>query len=74
MALPFIFLWQYFFISGFNVDLSAAQIFIFIGILMIASKGAAGVIGSGYIILASTLSAVKIIPVEGLALLLGVDI
>ncbi|WP_439952989.1 cation:dicarboxylate symporter family transporter, partial [Escherichia coli] len=40
---------------------------------MITSKGAAGVTGSGFVILASTLSAVKVIPVEGLALLLGVD-
>ena len=57
----------------FNVDLSAAQLFTVIGILMITSKGAAGVTGSGFIVLASTLSAIKIIPVEGLALLLGVD-
>ncbi len=57
----------------FNVELSAAQIFTVIGILMVTSKGAAGVTGSGFIVLASTLSAIKIIPVEGLALLLGVD-
>ncbi|MGL1283095.1 cation:dicarboxylate symporter family transporter, partial [Vibrio parahaemolyticus] len=44
-----------------------------IGVLMITSKGAAGVTGSGFVILASTLSAVKVIPIEGLALLLGVD-
>jgi aerobic C4-dicarboxylate transport protein len=40
---------------------------------MITSKGAAGVTGSGFIVLASTLAAIKVIPVEGLALLLGVD-
>ena len=40
---------------------------------MITSKGAAGVTGSGFVVLASTLTAVKVIPVEGLALLLGVD-
>lgn len=57
----------------FNVDLTWAQIFTIIGILMVTSKGAAGVTGSGFIVLASTLSAVKVIPVEGLALLLGVD-
>ena len=45
----------------------------FIGILMVTSKGAAGVTGSGFIVLASTLTALKVIPVEGLALLLGVD-
>ena len=44
-----------------------------IGILIITSKGAAGVTGSGFIVLASTLAAIKVIPVEGLALLLGVD-
>jgi aerobic C4-dicarboxylate transport protein len=44
-----------------------------IGVLMITSKGAAGVTGSGFVVLASTLTAIKVIPVEGLALLLGVD-
>lgn len=57
----------------YNVDLSWGQIFTIIGILMVTSKGAAGVTGSGFIVLASTLTAVKIIPIEGLALLLGVD-
>jgi aerobic C4-dicarboxylate transport protein len=55
------------------VELSWSQVFTIIGILMITSKGAAGVTGSGFIVLASTLSVVKVIPVEGLALLLGVD-
>lgn len=57
----------------FHVHLNIAQIFSIITILMITSKGAAGVTGSGFVILASTLSAIKVIPVEGLALLLGVD-
>ncbi len=57
----------------FNVQLSLSQIFTIIGILMVTSKGAAGVTGSGFIVLASTLTAIKVIPVEGLALLLGVD-
>ncbi|TAH21168.1 MAG: glutamate/aspartate:proton symporter GltP [Cytophagales bacterium] len=57
----------------FNVHLDIAQILTIIGILMITSKGAAGVTGSGFIVLASTLTAIKVIPVEGLALLLGVD-
>lgn len=57
----------------FNVELSWGQIFMVIGILMITSKGAAGVTGSGFVVLASTLTAIKVIPVEGLALLLGVD-
>ncbi|MDB5207833.1 MAG: sodium:dicarboxylate symporter [Flavisolibacter sp.] len=57
----------------YNVHLTAGQIFTVIGILMITSKGAAGVTGSGFVVLASTLTAVKVIPIEGLALLLGVD-
>jgi aerobic C4-dicarboxylate transport protein len=40
---------------------------------MITSKGAAGVTGSGFVVLASTLTAIKVIPLEGLTLLLGVD-
>jgi aerobic C4-dicarboxylate transport protein len=59
--------------QAFNVHLSAGQIFSIIGILMVTSKGAAGVTGSGFVVLASTLTAVKVIPIEGLALLLGVD-
>ena len=57
----------------FHISLNLEQIFTIIGILMVTSKGAAGVTGSGFVILASTLTAVKVIPVEGLALLLGVD-
>lgn len=57
----------------FNVDLTTTQQLTIIGILMVTSKGAAGVTGSGFIVLASTLTAIKVIPVEGLALLLGVD-
>ncbi len=57
----------------FNVELTMGQIFTVIGVLMVTSKGAAGVTGSGFIVLASTLSAIHVIPVEGLALLLGVD-
>jgi len=59
--------------QAFNVHLNTAQIFSIIGILMFTSKGAAGVTGSGFVVLASTLTAIKVIPVEGLALLLGVD-
>jgi aerobic C4-dicarboxylate transport protein len=57
----------------FGVELTYQQMFTIIGILMVTSKGAAGVTGSGFIVLASTLTAVKVIPIEGLALLLGVD-
>ncbi|MPR35537.1 C4-dicarboxylate transporter DctA [Salmonirosea aquatica] len=57
----------------YGVELTLAQMFTIIGILMVTSKGAAGVTGSGFVVLASTLSAIKVIPIEGLALLLGVD-
>jgi len=57
----------------FHVSLTMEQVLTIIGILMITSKGAAGVTGSGFIVLASTLSVVHVIPIEGLALLLGVD-
>ncbi|GAB2852902.1 cation:dicarboxylase symporter family transporter [Hymenobacter ruber] len=57
----------------FHIELSGAQILTMMGILMVTSKGAAGVAGSGFVVLASTLTAMKVIPVEGLALLLGVD-
>jgi aerobic C4-dicarboxylate transport protein len=57
----------------FNIDLSLGQQLTIIGILLITSKGAAGVTGSGFIVLASTLTAIKVIPLEGLALLIGVD-
>lgn len=59
--------------QAFNIHLSWENIVAIIGILFVTSKGAAGVTGSGFVVLASTLTAVKIIPVEGLALLLGVD-
>ncbi|TFF33912.1 C4-dicarboxylate transporter DctA [Mucilaginibacter psychrotolerans] len=57
----------------FNRHLSIEEQLTIIGILMITSKGAAGVTGSGFIVLTSTLAATKIIPVEGVAILLGVD-
>lgn len=57
----------------FNIDLSLGQQLSVIGILLLTSKGAAGVTGSGFLVLTSTLTALKIIPLEGLALLVGVD-
>ncbi len=57
----------------FNIHLDWSQMLFVIGILMVTSKGAAGVTGSGFVVLASTLTALKVIPIEGLALLLGVD-
>ncbi|MBX6363451.1 MAG: dicarboxylate/amino acid:cation symporter [Gemmatimonadetes bacterium] len=59
--------------QAFGVHLSPAQQLSVLAVLMITSKGAAGVTGSGFIVLASTLSAMRVVPVEGLALVLGVD-
>ena len=59
--------------QAFNVDLTYNQMLYITGVLMITSKGAAGVTGSGFVVLASTLTVVPVIPVYGLALLLGVD-
>jgi aerobic C4-dicarboxylate transport protein len=57
----------------YHVHLGITQVLSIIGILMVTSKGAAGVTGSGFIVLASTLTTIKVIPIEGLALLIGVD-
>ncbi|MGE6612381.1 dicarboxylate/amino acid:cation symporter [Peribacillus sp. NPDC076916] len=59
--------------QAYGVDLSIWQELTLLGILMLTSKGAAGVTGSGFITLAATLAAFPMIPVEGMALLLGVD-
>lgn len=59
--------------QAYGVDLTLMQEITLLGILMLTSKGAAGVTGSGFITLAATLAAFPMIPVEGIALLLGVD-
>lgn len=59
--------------QAFGVHLSLAQQLTVLGVLMVTSKGAAGVTGSGFIVLASTLSAMRVVPVEGVAIVLGVD-
>ncbi len=59
--------------QAYGVDLSFIQQVTLLGVLMLTSKGAAGVTGSGFITLAATLAAFPMIPVEGIALLLGVD-
>jgi aerobic C4-dicarboxylate transport protein len=59
--------------QAFGVHLSIGQQLGVLGVLMLTSKGAAGVTGSGFIVLASTLSAMRVVPVEGVAILLGVD-
>ena len=44
-----------------------------LAVLLLTSKGAAGVTGSGFIVLAATLSAASDVPVAGLAIILGID-
>jgi len=53
--------------------MSLTQQLTLIAVLMLTSKGAAGVTGSGFIVLAATLSSVGGVPVVGLALILGID-
>jgi len=57
----------------FHVPMSFEQQLTAMAVLMVMSKGAAGVTGSGFIVLSSTLSAMHIMPVENVAILLGVD-
>ena len=57
----------------YGIDLSMGEQITLLGVLMLTSKGAAGVTGSGFIVLASTLATTRAIPVEGVALVLGVD-
>ena len=59
--------------QAIGVHLSMTEQLSILGLLLLTSKGAAGVTGSGFITLAATLSAVPSIPVAGLALLVGVD-
>ncbi|ACA17929.1 sodium:dicarboxylate symporter [Methylobacterium sp. 4-46] len=56
-----------------NIDLTVWQELGIIGVLLLTSKGAAGVTGSGFIVLAATLASVGTIPVASIALILGVD-
>ena len=56
-----------------NTPMTLTQQLALLGVLLLTSKGAAGVTGSGFIVLAATLSAVGNVPVEGLALILGID-
>lgn len=56
-----------------NTDLTMVQQLTMLAVLLITSKGAAGVTGSGFITLAATLSVIPTVPVAGLALILGID-
>ncbi len=56
-----------------NTPMNLFQQIALLAVLLLTSKGAAGVTGSGFIVLAATLSAVGTLPVAGLALILGID-
>jgi aerobic C4-dicarboxylate transport protein len=56
-----------------NTPLDLTHQLTLLAVLLLTSKGAAGVTGSGFIVLAATLSAVGNVPVAGLALILGID-
>lgn len=56
-----------------DVSMTLTQQLTLLAVLLLTSKGAAGVTGSGFIVLAATLSAVGHVPVAGLALILGID-
>ena len=56
-----------------DTPMSLTQQLTLLAVLLLTSKGAAGVTGSGFIVLAATLSAVGGVPVAGLALILGID-
>jgi len=56
-----------------NTPMTLTQQLTLLAVLMLTSKGAAGVTGSGFIVLGATLSAVGNVPVAGLALILGID-
>ena len=56
-----------------NTELTLLQEFTLLGVAMLTSKGAAGVTGSGFVTLAATLAVVPSVPIEGMALILGID-
>ena len=56
-----------------NTQLDLIHQITLLAVLLLTSKGAAGITGSGFIVLAATLSAVGHVPVAGLTLILGID-
>lgn len=57
----------------YHVPMTLSQQLGLLAVLMLTSKGAAGVTGSGFIVLASTMAVTHTVPMEGLAILLGID-
>jgi aerobic C4-dicarboxylate transport protein len=59
--------------QAMNIELSLVQQMAIFGVAMLASKGASGITGAGFIALVATLSVVPDIPLAGMALILGID-
>jgi aerobic C4-dicarboxylate transport protein len=59
--------------QAYNINLDVWQQLVILLTLVITSKGGAGVAGAAFVVLAATLSASHVLPIEGLALLFGVD-
>jgi aerobic C4-dicarboxylate transport protein len=59
--------------QAFHIDLTISQVLLLFIVFLLTSKGAAAVSGGGFIVLASTLSIVHFLPMEGVVLLLGID-
>ena len=59
--------------QALNIQLSWGEIFTFLTVLLLSSKGAAGVSGSAFVVLAATLASTGTLPVAGMALLLGIE-
>jgi Na+/H+-dicarboxylate symporter len=56
-----------------DITLSWVQIFSMLGVMLLTSKGAAGVTGSGFVALVATLTVMPDLPVAGVALIVGID-
>lgn len=59
--------------QAMNIHLGWSEILTVLTVLLVTSKGAAGVSGSAFVVLAATLSSVQTVPVAGMALLLGIE-
>ncbi len=59
--------------QALDIEMTLTQQLTLLAVLLITSKGAAGVTGSGFIVLAATLASIGDIPVAGIALILGID-
>ncbi|HTC63710.1 MAG TPA: cation:dicarboxylase symporter family transporter [Candidatus Saccharimonadales bacterium] len=57
----------------YQIPLSFGRLLALVAIMLVTSKGAAGVTGAAFIVLATTIGASGILPIEGLALLFAVD-